>query len=377
MAQALFILLGIAVILLVLLDAFETVILPRRVTRKFRLTRFFYRLTWHPWVWMSSFAPAKRRENLLSFFGPVSLPALLIVWAMGLIVGFAILQWTLRSPLNVPGSDFATYLYMSGVTFFTLGFGDVVPTGTMGRALVVVESGMGFGFLAIVFGYLPVLYQSFSRREANIALLDARAGSPPSAGELIRRHVEDDAYDSLRELMHEWERWSAELMESHLSYPVLAFFRSQHDNQSWLSALTTILDASALIATNSEGLQQRQAKLTFAIARHAVVDLTQVFHVKPAKFDAEQRLPQADYDQLKRIVPTLGACAPGERDCLAEFTRMRSSYEPYVIALADYLRLQLPRWVPGGTKKWDNWQTSAWERANREAAKAAHADDDH
>src|SRR5215213_8239698 len=254
--------LAVALILVVLFDAFESIVLPRRVTRQWRLIRFFYRLTWVP---LSALArrirSSKRREAYLSLFGPMYLLMLLCVWALGLIAGFAILDWALSSPLNVsPGAvSFGTYLYMSGTTFFTLGLGDVTPKGSAGRVLAVVESGVGFGFLALVIGYLPVIYQGFSRRETNISLLDARAGSPPSGTELLRRHGHN--LDDLALLLREWERWSAEIMETHLSYPVLCYYRSQHDNQSWLAALATILDASAMLIVGVDGGPTRQATL--------------------------------------------------------------------------------------------------------------------
>ncbi|HEV7842353.1 MAG TPA: potassium channel family protein, partial [Pyrinomonadaceae bacterium] len=226
---------GCLIILIVLWDAFEAIILPRRVMRRVRLTRLFYLYTWIP---LSALArrmrSIKRREKYLGFFGPLSLIMLLSLWAFGLVVGFAMIHKGLQIKVGTPGDapgaivSFGTYLYMSGVTFFTLGFGDLVPLGSSGRFLAVMEAGMGFGFLAIVIGYLPVLYQAFSRREVNISLLDARAGSPSSAGELLRRHAECGGMEELTELLREWERWSAELMESHLSYPVLSYFRSQH-----------------------------------------------------------------------------------------------------------------------------------------------------
>ncbi|HZV81867.1 MAG TPA: potassium channel family protein, partial [Geobacteraceae bacterium] len=182
---------GIALILLVLWEGFETIILPRRVTRRFRLTRFFYRGSWRPWVKMvRAFVPPRRRESWLSYFGPLSLLLLLSVWAGGLICGFALIHWTLGSALLSMDGDagFLTDLYLSGTTFFTLGLGDALPRTPLARLLVVVESGMGFAFLALVIGYLPALNQSFARREVSISLLDARAGSPPTASEMLRRH---------------------------------------------------------------------------------------------------------------------------------------------------------------------------------------------
>jgi hypothetical protein len=292
---------GLLLILGVLWEAFETIVLPRRVTRRVRFTRLFYRSTWIPWSALARRAPliGQRHEAFLAFFGPLSLLMLLIVWAAGLILGFALLQWAGGSAVQpMDGmSPFGADLYLSGTTFFTLGLGDVAPRTAVARALTVIEAGVGFGFLALVIGYLPVLYQSFSRREVNISLLDARAGSPPTAGELLRRHAGDGSLDALRQLLHEWERWSAELLETHLSYPVLAYFRSQHTNQSWLAALTTILDVTALVQSAVDAGGRREAQLTFAMARHAVGDLAQVFHAPPARAMPD-RLPPLKLAQL-------------------------------------------------------------------------------
>ena len=275
---------GFALILVILWDAFETIILPRRVTRRFRLTRFFYQTVWAPWSALArSLRNPKRREKVLGLFGPLSLLMLLALWALGLILGYAIVLWSLNATLDIPSPTFSDYFYLSGTTFFTLGYGDVVPMLSLGRMISVIEAANGFGLLAIVIGYLPVLYQAFSRREVNISLLDARAGSPSSATEMLRRHAESGRLGELGSVLHEWERWAAELLESHLSYPVLCYFRSQHDNQSWLAALTTVLDTCALVMVGVEGLPAWQAKLTFAMARHAVVDLPRFFAPRPPR----------------------------------------------------------------------------------------------
>src|SRR5229473_7395695 len=183
--------LGFLIVTITLWDAFEVIILPRHVTRRLRFARFFYRFTWR----MRSSAAQwirdhKRRETYLSTFGPLSLLLLLSVWATGLVAGFAMLQWGLQDRLNVEQKavSFGTYLYLSGTTFFTLGLGDVIPLGRVGRSLVVVEAGLGFGSLAGLISYLPIIYQAFSRREVIISLLDARAGSPPTGVELLLRN---------------------------------------------------------------------------------------------------------------------------------------------------------------------------------------------
>lgn len=367
---------GLTLIAIVLWDAFETVILPRRVTRRVRLTRLFYRYTWLPWSAVARrMHPGRRHETYLGLYGPLSLLLLLSVWAVGLILGFALLQWAFGSALNAPegAASFGTDLYLSGTTFFTLGLGDVTPHTSLARAVTVVEAGTGFGFLAIVISYLPVLYQAFSRREVNISLLDARAGSPPSAAELLRRYGQGRHLEELSQLLYDWERWSAELLESHLSYPVLGYFRSQHDNQSWLAALTTILDTSALVMVGIDGASERQAQLTFAIARHAVVDLAQILDTPPRPPESD-RLPPASLTHLRVI---LGAAGLSLRDGDAAEQRLaalRRMYEPYISALGSYLCMDLPPWS-AAKEMADNWQTSAWERRLMSPAAAPRGDE--
>ncbi|OLD24865.1 MAG: metal transporter, partial [Acidobacteria bacterium 13_1_40CM_3_55_6] len=268
-------LIGLFLIVVVLWDVFETIVLPRRVTRRFRLTRYFYRSIWQPWSVLARMVrKSKRRETLLSIFGPLSLLMLLIIWAATLVFAFTLIHWAIGSQINSGSATagFLTDLYYSGTTFSTLGLGDLTPITSAARVITVLEASMGLGLLALVIGYFPVLYQAFSRREANISLLDARAGTPPTAVELLRRHQEADSLPALDELLRDWERWAADLMESHLSYPVLCFFRSQHDNQSWLAALNTVLDACTLVMVGIDGIPKWQAQLTFKMARHAIVD---------------------------------------------------------------------------------------------------------
>jgi hypothetical protein len=297
---------------------------------------------------------------LLSIFGPLSLIGLLAMWAATLVLGFALCQYGLGSNVaaegNVPGLPLD--LYLSGTTFFTLGLGDAVPTSWAARALIVIEGGVGFGFLAIVIGYLPVTYQAFSRREVIISMLDARAGSPSMAVELLRRHAEDHTLDAMDDVLRDWEHWSAELLESHLSYPVLAYFRSQHDNQSWLAALTTILDACAIVMAGIKGHSSRQAKLTFAIARHAVVDLSQVFHARP-NFQSPDRLDKDGLDHLHTLLQASGLEPEDPQG--VRLGHLRTMYEPYVHVLSNYLKMDLPLWIPTTPQK-DNWQTTAWDR---------------
>jgi hypothetical protein len=352
---------GAFLIAVVLWEAFETIILPRRVVRRVRLTRLLYLLTWNPWCAIASATRnPRRKEKFLSFFGPLSLIMLFWTWAAGLVFGFALLHWAVGSTFySSVVSGLRADLYFSGSTFFTLGLGDITPATRAGRVITIVEAGVGIGFFALVISYLPVLYQAFSRREVSISMLDARAGTPPTAGELLRRHHEAGDMQSLDQLLRDWEKWSADLLESHLSYPVLCFFRSQHDNQSWLSALCTVLDTCALVMVGIDGVPKWQAQLTFKMTRHAVVDLAQVFNTSPVKNDG-YRLDEQEFARLRTELTQCGLVLrdePGDTSTLAE---LREMYEPYMEVLSDYLLMPLPGWLPK-KKATDNWQTSAWE----------------
>ena len=374
-------LLGVGLLGAVLWDAFETIILPRRVTRRFRLTGAFYRYTGTPWLAIARrIKSVKQREGFLSVFGPLSVLMLFGVWAGGLILSFGMLQWADGVLLGDPGTvqSFRMQLYLSGTSFFTLGLGDVIPHTPLARFVTVVEAGMGFAFLAVVISYLPVLYGAFSRREANISLLDARAGSPPTAAELLRRHVQQQNLEALDQYLRAWESWAAELMESHLSYPVLCYFRSQHNNQSWVSALATILDACALLIAHTEGALRWQAELTFAICRHALVDLAQALSIPP-RLVSNDRFEAATLAEMRQI---LGACGtPMCRERAAEKTleKLRGMYEPYLFGFSDRLLMTLPAWGPA-LHNLDNWRTSAWERVSTATNPATVSDleeDDH
>ena len=346
----------------VLWDAFETIIMPRRASSRVRLTRYFNQSMWTPFRATARLVKVgSRREAYLSVFGPLSLVILLVTWAGTLVVAFGLLQYANGSAvvLGTEPPSLALDLYMSGTSLFTLGLGDAAPVGTMARVLAVVESGVGFGFLAVVIGYFPVLYQAFSRREYAISLLDARAGSPPTALELIRRQ-DGGAGGTLEKLLYDWEQWAAELLETHLSYPILAFYRSQHTNQSWLAALTAILDACTIVMIAGQGACARQARLTFAMARHAVVDLAQIFPTS-SRIDTEGRLTPEGLERLRASLAQVGMPLPDGDGAATALDELRRLYEPFVGSLSGYLLHPLPPWQPEAERR-DNWQVTAWER---------------
>ena len=366
---------GVVCLFVVLLDAFQTIILPRRASGRFRPTRIFYIATWKPWAFFTRrLRNVRTRETVLSFYGPLSLIFLLVVWAISMVLGFGLLFFGLGSPfLDVTKqTGFRSDLYVSGTTIFTLGLGDVTPQNSWARALVILEAGTGLGFLAVVMGYFPVLYSAFSRREVSISLLDARAGSPPTAAELFQRHAYAGGELALSVLLMEWERWSAELLESHISYPQLCYFRSQHTNQSWLAALTAILDTSALLIAGIQGSEARQAQLTFAMARHAIIDLAQILTLRPLD-SMPNRLPAERYDRLCEILFESGVKICRDPHSADRLREMRVLYEGYAEALSRHLHMPLPPWLADHPSK-DNWLTVARVRAKIDAANPPSSD---
>lgn len=364
----------------VALDAFQTIVLPRRPNGRFRITRLFFITTWGPWVALAEHARNKKvREQIYSVYGPLSLLLLLLLWAVLLICGFGMFYFSMRSPfgdamMGPSGSAwarFSTDLYVSGTTLFTLGLGDVVPHSLLARALIIFESGVGLGFVALVIGYLPVLYQAFSHREVSVALLDARAGSPPNAAELLRRHGFEGGEEALTTLLAEWERWAAEILETHISYPILCYYRSQHDSQSWLSALVAILDTCALLISVLEGAPSRQAQLTFVMARHALIDLGQVFQIQESEAwqrgTETDRLPAAEFDQLCGTLGEHHLRLCGDPASAKRLRTIRALYEPHAFALADYLRMPLPVWVLP-PKENDQWRVLTKLRTEAETS---------
>ncbi len=274
---------GAVMVFLTLWDTFETIIVPRTLMRAFRLSRPYYRLAWSLWrrAAVRGLHWGRVREIYLGAFGPLALLALIVLWAVLLIVGFALIYGGLQVPVQARQAEggFATDLYLSGVTFYTLGFGDVTPTTAGPRALAVMEAGVGFTYLAVVVSYLPVLYGAFSRRGVSIAPLFARAGASPrrpdrapSALAILRRYDAPEQAATLLALLEDWERWAAQLLESYRSYPLLAFYRSHQAEQSWLAALTIVLDTAAALSVEVQGAPawrrglRMQAQLTCEMA---------------------------------------------------------------------------------------------------------------
>jgi hypothetical protein len=345
-------------ILLVLRDTFEAMLLPRRVLRRTQFMTLYFRLAWAGWTVLARRRPAgPRQHGWLSHFGPLAMLGLFAVWVAALIIGFGVLEWSVQPAGSV--ASLRDELYMSGVTFFTLGYGDIVPHSGAARLVAVLEAGTGLGFIAVVIGYLPVLYQLYARREAHVIQLDARAGSPPTAVTMLCRHAEADGLANLDMLLRQWEIWGAELLESHLTYPMLAYYRSQHDNQSWLAALTAITDCCALILVGATDLPPVQARMTFSMARQVVVELSRSLRITPSRYDGGDRLGEAALARMVAALTDVGLGWEANADSLAVLQALRATYEPLLDGLARHLLVKLPEWVPVAET------TDHWGRGHR------------
>ena len=347
---------------LVLQDAFEVMLLPRRVDRRYRLARIYFRTAWTLWRSTARLTrPDQHRIRFLGTFGPLSMVMLFTLWVGLLILSFGALGWVCQGHVH-PHSPLSEQVYLSGVTFFTLGYGDIVPHSGLARVVAVIEAGTGLGFIAVVIGYLPVLYQLFAGRESHVIQLDTRAGSPPTATTMLVLHAELDGLVELNALLAEWENWGAELLESHLSYPMLVFYRSQHDDQSWLAAMTAVMDVCAIILVGLEDMPVLQARMTFTMCRGVIVEMCRALRVRPSPYDGGDRLPPAEFARLDARLREAGlrwkagaGDAPPDAHIAETLLALRATYEPLLDGLSRFLLLPLPPFVPADTGA-DHWE---------------------
>jgi hypothetical protein len=349
---------GGLLVLTMLAEFFVTFLLPRRVKRDPRIARGIYRAAWRPWRALATRLSENAADTVLGFFGPLWVIGTLAVWTLGIVLGFACLFWADGSALSLHGADFGDDLYYSASGFFSAAT-SLDPSGTFGRMLQLAEAASGFAVLFVAIGYLPALYQAFSRREVAVSQLDPRAGSPPTAATLLLQAADRGRFDELGRYLAEWETWTAELMETHLAYPVLGYFRSQHVNQNWLASLTVVVDGCAFFLASTPDQAEGGAVLTFAIGRHALADLAHVSRVRlPA--DDHERLTREQFDELHSRLAAAGIALVDPDDAWAHLAKLRRAYEPYARGLSTQLALRLPDWMPDGEVE-KNWRLSAWQ----------------
>lgn len=337
-------LLGVALIAWVLNDVFNTVVLPRPSPSRTRpgslLTRWAWRI-WRPYAERSR-RPATR-EGRLGRFAPAIVLVLLGVWIVLLIAGFGLVMFALAGAVQPPLPDLGTAFYFAAISLLTIGYGDFVPVEPVSRVIAVAAGGVGLGIVALTITYLFSLYGNFQRRELLVVTLDARAGAPPSGVVLLETCARYHDPDELRRLFADWERWSAQVLESHLAYPILLFFRSTHDHESWVSAIGAVLDASTLLITTIESDTKGAAWVMHDIGVHLVDDVARFFRygtpgtvgVERGEFDdARQRLARAGYTLL-----------PDADASWEAFVRRRSAYADGLNFLARFLAVPPAQWI--------------------------------
>ncbi len=340
--RSLELILGLLVIGAVLNDVFQSVVVPRPVPGRLRIGRLLIVGSWRLWRYLADRPRRTDREHFLGIFAPLAVTSLLIVWILVLIIGFALAIHALREQVSPTPKGFDEALYFAAESLLTIGFGDFVATQTASRLLATAAGAAGLGTVALVVTFLFSLYGSFQRRESLVATLDAPAGAPPSGVTFLATHASLGMIEDLPGTFAKWEAWAAEVLETHIAYPILAYFRSTHDNESWIGAIGAMLDAATLMLTTVEGLPRGRAAMLHAIGNHLVEDLTQYFRLEPGMGAGVERSEfEEARDRLRAAGYQVGPADPAWRD----FEAQRAQYAGSLNALARYWAVPPSQWI--------------------------------
>jgi hypothetical protein len=332
---------GVLLLVLALWDLFETVVVPRPTPGWFRIGRYLVRGSWRGLRAILNARPARSHDTILGLFAPAATVALLGAWLVTLIVGYGLILFALRDELRPVPPDLGSSLYFAASSVLTLGFGDIVATGAAARIVIVVAAVTGLGTVALVVTFLFSLYGSYQRREIRVVALQAAAGAPPSAVALLENYALLGLVGRLPELFLEWEHWAVEVLDSHIAYPLLGFFRSSHDNLSWISALGTVLDAASLVLTTISGVPRGEAKLAKRVGTHLVEDIFNLGFRSGIPTGLDRPAFDAACSRLEEAGYTLEA-----RDAAwPHFEAARATYAPRLEAMARYWATPATSWL--------------------------------
>jgi ion channel len=335
-------LLGAAIVVVMLLDVFQSVIVPRPTGYRFRVSGRISRIAWPIWRWIAQrIDDSERREDFLGTFAPLALIVFLVVWVGGLILGYGLLLHSFSDSLR-PQVGFRGTLYFAGTSLLTIGYGDIVPVSAPARFVAVIAGASGFGVVAVVTAFLFQIFGAFQRREVFVVTFGTRAGAPPSGVTLLETHARLGMMDHLADVFEEGLHWSAETLEGHLSYPILAYFRSTHDYESWIGTVGALLDASTLLLTTVTDGPFGQAKLVNGMARHLTHDLADYFRMKTGDAVGIDRM---EFDTARRRLAEAGLEVRDADDAWAEFARLRSTYATALNAMARFWEVPPAEWV--------------------------------
>jgi hypothetical protein len=337
---------GIGVAALTLNDVFQVVVMPRATARRYRISFYVWRWMWHLWpklAWLRFPEDTDHREDLLAIFAPFMLIAIMAVWVALLILSFALLLWGMRGGIVPAHQSFPAMLYFAGTSLLTIGFGDIVSQGGWPRFISVLAALAGLSFLSIMTAFLFAIFGSFQQRETFVVTIAARAGTPPSGVNLLAIAGYSCTSDDLGPLMIDAQRWAAAVMESHLAYPMLAFFRSSHDDQSWVGTLGTLLDSATLLMTTIEGMKDGQARIFYNVGRHATRDLSRYFQIG---FEKESvGIERAEFDHACDRLAAAGYRLHDRDEAWQRFAGLRASYASTLNELARFFEIPPLQWI--------------------------------
>jgi hypothetical protein len=333
--------LGIFLLALTFWDLFETIVVPRPTPGWFRIGRYLVRGSWRGLRAIRDGRPGRSYDRILGLFAPAAAMGLLVAWLFTLVVGYGLILFALRDELRPVPPDLGTALYFAASSVLTLGYGDIVAVGAPARINVITAAITGLGSVALVVTFLFSLYGSYQRREIEVVALQAVAGAPPSAVALLETYAWLDLGNRLPDLFAEWERWAAEVLDSHVAYPLLGFFRSSHDNLSWISALGTVLDAASLVLTTITGVRRGEAKLFKRVGTHLVEDIYNLGFRAGHPTSVDRSAFDAVCDRLEAS----GYVLEPRDYAWAAFEAARATYADRLEAMATYWATPATSWL--------------------------------
>lgn len=334
---------GLLIVVAVLYDLFQSVVLPRPAVSKVQLATLVVRPMWRAWSWIGRRSSrVERSEARLAAFAPMALLIVFALWALALILGYGLVIDGLAEQFRPAPQDLATSIYISSSTLVPLSFGDFVPDGGAARLVIVAESATGVALAALAITLLFSLYESFRAREEMVVSLDALAGAPPSGLRILETAAELGMRPDLKNTFDEWRRWSSMVLESHLAYPLLVYFRSSHDNEAWVNSFGAVMDAAVLVMSTVEDDSAGAARLMFTVGNHLVEDLSWVFRFKSS---SEPIVERAEWQLAVELLVNAGYTAKDIEPAWKKFIELRSKYATSLNRMAHLLSIPPAQWI--------------------------------
>lgn len=341
--DALTFLAGAVLLCIVLWDIFQTIVVPRPTPGRLRVARYVIPPTWRLWRAIGT-RGGSTRDTFLGLYAPGLAILLFALWLAVIILSYGLMLYADRAQVVPPLDSLLEALYFAGTAVLTLGFGEIVANGGVSRIVVLVAAATGLGVVALVITFIFSLFASYQRREVLVVTLSARAKAPPSAVTLLETHARLDMTGDLPALFRDWEHWSAEVLDSHVAYPLLGYFRSSHDNISWISALGAVLDSAALVVTTIDGLPRGQAEMLLRVGAHLVEDISNYLGQARDGSSVDDDDFAAVHERLARAGYKLEPREKAWRD----FERVRRTYAGRLEALAAHWATPAPSWSGTG-----------------------------